>query len=303
MIIGPRIGAAIGAARRNGINMNRTAGTPRARALSAALRETRRASGVGLRALSRQLELSHTQLSHWENGSRVPSIETVAMILAALRVPSGDRERILDLARNTAEPNWLTVGLAGIPQQLAGAIESERAASAISQWSPLMIPGLLQTPDFIKATMQELRLPQPEEDVRNMARIGRSEVLTRENALKFEAIVSEAVLQQPMADPSIMAEQFSHLISMSARPNIHIKIVPLRTGWHPGLLGPFTLYDFPEAPSVVSFEHYSSGAFVPTDHDVRQHREALARIRNLAFDKSDSLECIRQAHRTWESQK
>lgn len=233
----------------------------------------------------------------------MPSIETVAMILAALRVPSDDRERILDLARNTAEPNWLTVGLAGIPQQLAGAIESERAASAISQWSPLMIPGLLQTPDFIRSTMQELRLPQPEEEVRNMARIGRSEVLTREDPLKFEAIVSEAVLQQPMADPSIIADQFNHLMSMSGRPNLDIKIVPLRTGWHPGLLGPFTLYDFPDAPPVVSFEHYSSGAFVPTAHDVQQHREELTRIRDLAFDESDSLEYIRQAHRSWESQK
>ena len=281
--------------------MNRTAGTPRARALSAALRETRRASGVGLRALSRQLELSHTQLSHWENGSRVPSIETVAMILAALRVPSGDRERILDLARNTAEPNWLTVGLAGIPQQLAGAIERERAASAMSQWSPMMVPGLLQTPDFTRAMMWDGTLPPEEEDIRLMVRSGRSEVLTRSDPLRFEAIVSEVVLRQNIATPRVMAEQFGHLIEMSERPNITIRLVPLETGYHPGLSGPFVLYDFPAAPPVVHFEHFSSGAFVPTEHDVNEHRQALKEIRKLAFDQSESLRFIEQARNDWES--
>ncbi|MBQ6644376.1 MAG: helix-turn-helix transcriptional regulator [Saccharopolyspora sp.] len=282
--------------------MSRTAGTPRARALSAALRETRRASGVGLRALSRQLELSHTQLSHWENGSRVPSIETVAMILAALRVPSGDRERILDLARNTAEPNWLTVGLAGIPQQLAGAIESERAASAITEWAPMIVPGLLQTPDLMKSTMRAVKLPQHEEDVRMMVRAGRSEVLTREDPVRFEGIISEAVLYQRLAAPGVMAEQFAHLIEMSERPNITVRVVPLRTGWHPGLLGPFVLYEFPDAPSVVYFEHYNSGAFIPAEHDVNEHQKALAEIRNVAFDTTDSLGLLKQAHQEWESQ-
>lgn len=282
--------------------MTRTAGTPRARALSAALRETRRASGVGLRALSRQLELSHTQLSHWENGSRVPSIETVAMILAALRVPSGDRERILDLARNTAEPNWLTVGLAGIPQQLAGAIESERAASAMSQWSPMMIPGLLQTPEFTRSTMHAGKLPPQEEDIRLMVRASRSEVLTRRDPLRFEAIVSEVVLQQTIAAPVVMAEQFGHLLKMGERPNITIRVVPLRTGYHPGLSGPFVLYDFPEALPVVHFEHFSSGAFVPTGHDVDQHRQALAEIRKLALSATDSLKFVEQARDDWETQ-
>jgi len=127
------------------------AGTPRARALAAALREARRSSGFGLRELARKLSISHTQISHWERGERVPNVENVAMMLGALRVSKGDRNNILELARKTGEPNWLTAGASGISAQLAGAIECERAAHTITEWAPMIIPGLLQTPDYARA--------------------------------------------------------------------------------------------------------------------------------------------------------
>src|SRR2546421_5266247 len=119
--------------------------SPRARALCAALREARTASGISQRELGRLLSITYTNISLWENGHRIPSVETVAMILAALRTSPEERERILVLARNVGEPSWLTVGIDGVPQQLTGTTECERAASRITQWSPAIVPGLLQT--------------------------------------------------------------------------------------------------------------------------------------------------------------
>ncbi|WP_258349043.1 helix-turn-helix domain-containing protein [Saccharopolyspora gregorii] len=277
-----------------------TAGTPRARALSAALRDARETRGVGLRVLARQLEISHTQISHWETGHRVPGVEVVAMILAALRVPPGERERILDLARNLGEPSWLTVGISGIPQQLAGAIECERAASAIVEWSPMGVPGLLQTSDYSRAILEEADLPEHDLDVRAMIRASRSEVLSRPEPLEFEALVSEAALHEPIGSPRIMRSQITHLLHMSEKPNVVIRIVPLRAGWHPGWSGPFVIYDFPSAPSVVHFEHYSSGAFIPVEHDLREYRKAVVKIREVTLSPADSLDYLVQAGEKWE---
>src|SRR5437588_625161 len=118
--------------------------SPRARALCAALRDARQASGIGVRELGRLLGISDSNISLWENCHRIPNVETVAMILTAVRTSPEERERILDLARNVREPSWLTVGIEGIPPQLAGVVECERAASAIIEWIPMGIPGLLQ---------------------------------------------------------------------------------------------------------------------------------------------------------------
>ncbi|GDY31508.1 hypothetical protein GTS_31410 [Gandjariella thermophila] len=85
-----------------------------------------------MRELDRLLSISPTEISHWENGHQTPKLETVAVILAAIRTSPEERERILDLARNESEPNWLTVGMNGIPQQLAGVVEHERAASRLT---------------------------------------------------------------------------------------------------------------------------------------------------------------------------
>ncbi|WP_246154730.1 helix-turn-helix transcriptional regulator [Saccharopolyspora hirsuta] len=76
--------------------MAATAGTPRARALSAALREARIAAGIGVRELGRMLEYTHVEISNWETGKRVPKIETVAAILAtAWRRQNGIESSIL----------------------------------------------------------------------------------------------------------------------------------------------------------------------------------------------------------------
>ncbi|GDY34007.1 helix-turn-helix domain-containing protein [Gandjariella thermophila] len=81
--------------------MGATADTPRAKALCAALREARLASGIGLRELARKIQISHTDLSLWENGRRVPRLESVVMVLTAIGTPATERNRIVELARIT----------------------------------------------------------------------------------------------------------------------------------------------------------------------------------------------------------
>jgi transcriptional regulator with XRE-family HTH domain len=272
------------------------AGTPRARALAASLRKARLASGIGLRELGRMLSISHTDLSLWEHGHRVPNVEIVAMILAALRTVPEERERILDLARNAREPNWLAVGMPGLTQQLAGAMESERAASAITEWSPSLIPGLLQDPDYARAIVSQ----NPEDIERRMlVRIGRREVITRSDPTHMNALIGEAALRDPVVPPSLMADQLVHLAKMCERPNINIWVVPSRIGYHPGLIGPFVLYDFPDSPPVVHFEHFSSGAFVPDADNVKAYRSAVADLQRLAIGPDRSAAFMLKVVEEW----
>jgi transcriptional regulator with XRE-family HTH domain len=273
-----------------------TTGTPRARALSAALRAARVASGIGVRELARLVSVSHTQVSHWETGHRVPSVESTVMLLTALRTAPTERERITDLARNLTEANWLITGVPGIPHQLAGAIESERAATAMVEWSPMGVPGPLQTSDYARAIATACGLPTTEIEIRVMVRVGRREVFLRRypEPVRFEALISEAVIHEPIGEPRVMADQLRYLVELAERPNITIRIVPLRIGWHPGWSGPFILYEFPDASPVVHFEHYRSGAFVPDRDDVAEYFTATAAMRELALSQDASVKVIRE---------
>lgn len=280
--------------------MSVVAGTPRVRALAAALRSARETAGISARELARRLKVSQALVSHWENARRVPKLEDVAMVLATLGTEPEERERILDLSRNIGEPNWLSVGMPGIPQQLAGAVESERAASAITEWNPSLIPGLLQTPDYGRVVLSRNGRDKTDVDARMMVRMGRREVITRSDPVHYTAIIGESALRDPVLEPRLMVDQLDHLVEMSRKSHIELRVVPSRIGWHPGSAGPFIFYEFPDAGPVVYFEHYSSGAFVPNADNIKDYREAIAMLKEAAKRPEVSIKFIEDVSKEWQ---
>lgn len=267
--------------------------TPRARALSAAIRSVREKSGISGRELSRRLGVSHGTVSHWETGRRVPTPEDVAGLLGAAGVTGKERHRLLELARHASEPNWLTVGMPGIPQQLAGAVECERSASAIVEWAPMGLPGLLQTSDYARSIAASSGMAAPEIERRVTIRMGRREVITRRSPVHLTALIGEDAIRDRIGTAETMLDQLHHLLEFAHRDNITIRIVRRCTGWHPGVAGPFVLYEFPDSPAVVHFEHYSSGAFVPDADDVHAYRSAVQLITKVALSPEETVRFMR----------
>jgi transcriptional regulator with XRE-family HTH domain len=252
------------------------------------------ASGIGVRELARLMNISPSQISHWENGDRVANVETVATILGTLRVSSEDRRHILELAREASKPHWLSVGVNGIPQQLAAVIECERAATAIVDWVPIGVCGLLQTPDYARAVKRAAGFDDSDVELRVMVGSGRHDVITRhENPLDYTALIGESIFHERIGTPEVLLDQFRFLAAVARLPNATVRIVPRDIGWHPGWAGPFMLFEFPDASPVVYFEHHSSGAFVSAEHDIAEYRKAIATISEVAKSPAESLDFVR----------
>lgn len=211
-----------------------------------------------------------------------------------MHVPSADCDRILDLARNASEPNWLTVGMPGIPLQLAGVVESERAAKEIFEWSPMLVPGLAQTSEYVRVIAEAHGLPRHEVESRVMVRAARREILAGRDPVHYDLLLDETALLRPIGPPDVMTDQLRHLIELGGRPNVTVRIVPHRVPWHPGTAGPFVLYSFPDAPPLVHFENHSSGAFVTDSDDVEAYWKAIDIIGSYALDQGDSTRLIAQ---------
>ena len=119
--------------------------TPRSRALGFGLRKARQARGLGLRELARGADVRPGDLSNWELGLRVPKVEEVALLLGRMQVSVEERTRLLELAENAREPNWLERDMPDAPPILTTLAEYERTAAAIFSWQPMLVHGLLQT--------------------------------------------------------------------------------------------------------------------------------------------------------------
>ncbi|HEV8560996.1 MAG TPA: helix-turn-helix transcriptional regulator [Actinophytocola sp.] len=273
-------------------NVPVTAATPRTRALAAALRRELDGSTMGIREIARVLDRSHTTISQWQNGKRVPHPDDVSALLAVVGVTGRRRTEILELARNAADPNWLTVG---VSQQLAGLIECERTTIEIVNWSPLLVPGLLQTAEYAHTIYANNdALARHEVEARVQLRLSRQGVLTDRKPVPAElsALIGEPALRQAIGGRDVMIAQLRHLLKSAELPTVTIQIVPVGEGWHPGLMGPFGLYNFAESPSIVHLEHHRSGVFLYDEGDVTAYKMASAAVRRAALSPAESVELI-----------
>jgi transcriptional regulator with XRE-family HTH domain len=275
--------------------MKPTSSGPAARTLAASLREEREGRKVGLRVLADELGILPQLLSAWEKGHRLPSVEDVSAILALLGIRGEKRDRIRTLARHAREPNWLASSNTDLPFALTTRLDLERTATTITSWSPLIIPGLLQTPDYIRSIMDKSAVSIEQADKRLRVRLARQRILTRPDPVRFNALLGERSLHENFGDTGVMSDQVDHLVAMSARPNISLRIVAAGIGYHPGLIGPFDIYEFPGSPPIASIEHIYSTAFLHEESQITGHKRDAKVLRGLALSEEASQALLREA--------
>lgn len=266
--------------------------TPKARALGAELRAAREAASIGLRQLADQLETSHATVSRWETGRRAPKPEDVAAYLAKVGGSAEQREQLAELARNPDGAHWLSVGMPEQHRQLGALLELEREATRITTVSPLLIPGLLQTAEYAREIMMTGGVPASEVDTRVAVRIGRREAITRRQPAQLSAFVGEGVLNQMIGGAEIMIDQLQTLLKYADLPNVDLRVVPARSGWHPGLEGPFDLVEFTDRTPVVHLENRVSALFLHESDEVHAYESALDRVKEVAMSPKDSIGLI-----------
>src|SRR5947209_8665913 len=118
-------------------------------------------------------------------------------------------------------------------QQFAMLVDLEQSATAITEVSPLLVPGLLQTTPYIQAIMTGGSVPPGEVAMRVTTRVGRRDVLTGAHPTQFAGLVGEAALRQLIGSRKIMSEQLRYLLDMVKLSNVDLRVIPYDTGWHP----------------------------------------------------------------------
>ena len=274
--------------------MSTRVATPRSRALGFGLRAARLARELGLRELARLVDVAPQVLSHWESGTRVPKVEQVGLLLGAMRVEPVERARLLELAEYAKEPNWLERSIPGISPRLSAFIEYERTASAIFAWEPLLIPGLLQIPDYVRTILAAAGRPREEVELRIKVRLLRQEVLTGREPSPYTVFLAETALRQRRGGNTIMIPQLAHLAEMAGRRNISLRVLPDNEEFHPGLNGSFVIFEFADLPPIVFLEQYRGSAYLYDDDQVADYRAAQRTMAALALSEQDSCSLVRE---------
>ncbi|MFD9574500.1 helix-turn-helix domain-containing protein [Streptomyces sp. NPDC059982] len=199
----------------------------------------------------------------------------------------------LDRERRKAKGWWQHVPTMG---GLAEYVAMEDVATQIRTWQLALIPGLLQTADYVRALgVSSDSWTHPDEiEVMVTSRIKRQARLWDDVPLEFHAVVWEGVLRQEVGGPDVMRSQLVHLLEMSQLPNVNVQVLPFRVGAHPGFSGSFNLISFaePGALDVGYAEGVASTVWMEGADGNETYMKLFNRLSRLSLAPRDSANLI-----------
>lgn len=257
----------------------------RLRALATELKALRVKSGLNTRQAACCFGMAAARLNRIENAKKVPSAVEVSGLLAIYGVAGAERTRIMQMVEEVATSGWHGVPLDRGRPALAN-FESE--AISIVNFAPSIVPGLLQTPAYVRAITALSSQPVTEHEALVHARLDRQRVLDRLVAPEYVAVLDEAALRRPYGGSMAMAEQINWLIDMAKRPRITIHVIPFRRGGYnnPGY---FSLLGFAKALPIVYVEHDRASGFVDDADDIRSFSDVATTMIEIALGSTDSV--------------
>ncbi|SED39825.1 helix-turn-helix transcriptional regulator [Streptomyces sp. KS_5] len=261
------------------------------------LRRARTSADLTQREVAKTMEWSPSKLIRIEAGEVGISINDLRSLLAAYGIT--DRRKIdalLDLARGSRKMPFTEYrDLYG--KEVLQFLALESAATIIRQYSSLVLPGPLQTEEYARAIMRayDKGIAGEKLDRAVEARLARQEQLTSGAGSDRQLfyILDEAVVRRQVGGRGVMRAQLERLSELAAQPGITLQILPLSVGAHPGIMGPFTLFEFEtdEMPDSLFIEN-SRGDTYSTNapEETGRYLERFWELEDLALkDGVDSL--------------
>lgn len=261
------------------------------RGLGGELRQLRKDRGLTAVSVAKRLDWQASRLSRMETGQQGIAVEDVAALLVVYEVTGAERKRLLGMAERAKDTGWWEV-IGGLPAESRTLIRLEAEATAIVDWEPVLIPGLLQTADYVRAVMRGCGVPEADAQGRVAARLGRQAILTRDDPPTLDVLLDEVVLRRVLGGPRVMARQLRHLIEAAERPNVTLRVVPFALGAHTGLDGPIVLLTFDRNRPVVHLEHKLSGLFLDDPEQVMFYRREADRLAEVALSPARSIDLV-----------
>ncbi|MFE4974687.1 helix-turn-helix domain-containing protein [Kitasatospora sp. NPDC056651] len=196
--------------------------------LGPALRELRKTSGMEAKAVARGAVMSQSKLSKIETGKISPTVMDVERILTAMGVPGEIKVEYMAAARAeaTEATAWRLVRRLGYHRKQQQIKALDESAEIIRVFQPSLVPGLLQTPEYMRAVFERKDLSEKQLSGAVSGRLARQRALY-DVGKTLQFLITEPVLRWRLVPAAMMAEQLDHIISASRLEHVDIRIVPL----------------------------------------------------------------------------
>ncbi|MGH3766195.1 MAG: helix-turn-helix domain-containing protein [Pseudonocardiaceae bacterium] len=271
--------------------------TLRAQWLGQQLRALRESTGMTLRQAGDYLQRDPSMVSRFET-AEYPIRRGDVLALLDLYHVSEERTRdgLLQLSDDVWRKGWWDSYVNTVDRQYIDMPWLEARAERLRTYEAMLVPGLLQTREYAEVLIRNVApADTPEEQVGRMIqlRMTRQQVLDGETPVSFTAVVDESVLRRVIGNLEVMRGQLAKLLDMTERPNVEIRVLPLRRGAHAGLDGAFWLFEMADPyPDVAYVDNLAGAVYVEEDAAVDRFRQAYHQLSAMALGGKESAALI-----------
>ena len=272
------------------------------RRLSRQLAELRVESGLTANQVCDKLSWGRGKVGRFEaNVWKRPEMSDVRDLLRFYRISDEERRELEELAMHArARAWWRDYGDVFGDTEFPG---YEADAARICLYMPLLLPGLLQTAAYTEAHMRAALKPAPWRLRSQQARRRRQAILERDDgtAPELVAVITEASLLYRWGSQAERRTQLHHLVEMSRRPNVELRLLRFEDGLHPGMCGLINIFDFPgDEPSTVFVETDFAVQEVMNQEEVAAYIDIFSRAREAALDPPATTAYLKKLAETLE---
>jgi hypothetical protein len=175
----------------------------------------------------------------------------------------------------------------------------------------LLVPGILQTEEYARRVSSTY---VPEDEISNVVNLRTDRQKTVfARAPEQDHILDEAVIRRHVGDA--MPDQLRHLIELSLRPEITIRVIPFTKGPHFGMRGPFALLGFDVGLEDVLYLESArrgdlliggtdaetitgqGGAPIENIEEIARYQDGFASLSKIALEPEESRQFIERTAR------
>jgi transcriptional regulator with XRE-family HTH domain len=263
-------------------------------ALGVRLRELRHDAHLTGRRLAESQGWHPSKVSKIEAGKQTPSQADVDAWARACARP--DLAAELGATLRTLEEQYVEFRRLFRTGQRAGQealAQVEADAESIRNFENVLVPGLLQTPEYARSMLSE-RL----EDIAGVddvddavaARMQRQQVLYR-TGKRFHFVITEAVLRYLLCPPEVMAGQLDRLVALSTLTTVRFGVIPFQAQLPVIPLHGFHIYD----DRAVHVENFTAALKLTQPSEIAAYDKLFGQLAGAASYGSEARALITRA--------
>jgi transcriptional regulator with XRE-family HTH domain len=187
----------------------------------------------------------------------------------------------------------------GHPEWFVPYLRLEERAEQVLDFSPVLIMGILQTPEYAEALFRAAHPRDSDDMIKEKVglRLQRRAVLERPEPPLLWVVLDESCLHREVGGRTVMQGQMEHLVQAAQTPNVTVQVLPFDSGAPPAAEAFILLVfdDIEGSAPVLYSEAQGLGRVIDSAGVVATSTERYERLRADALSPAKSLRALREA--------